>query len=288
MTTGTERAFVNNWLGRLALSNILVFVLVLAALLSGVATYAVMTGQSTLAAPCTVAKLLTVNLVLLGLLCGVIGWRVVVLMRARAQGLAGARLHLKLVLTFSFLAFTPAVIVSGLSALFFFSAVQTWFSDSVSGAVKESREVAESALEAHQRTILADILTIASTLDREVGRIGGSEERLEQVLNGELRSRELTDAIIFDGSNRILGRSNFGFSMGFETVRDVDLDRARQGDIVVMADEDNARVRALVRLDRYYDTYLLISRLTNPEILAHLQKAEEASSEYAAFASRRI
>lgn len=288
-STDPQRAFTSNWLGRLALSNALAFSLVAIALLSGIATYAVMAQLSPLTAdPDTVFTLLASNLVLLGLLCIVIGWRVIVLLRARARGMAGARLHLKLVLTFSFLAVTPAVVVSGLSALFFFAGVQTWFSESVSSAVQESTAVAEAALEAHQRTIIAEILTIASAINREVGWVGDNENRLEQILNTEMQTRDLTDAIIFDGSNRIIAKTTYGFGLKFETIRDVDLERARKGDIVVMADESNARVRALIRLDRYVDTYLLVSRLTSLDILAHVQKAEQASSEYAAFAARRV
>ncbi len=289
MSDSSQRAFAGTWIGRLALSNTLALLLVLSALMAGVGTYAVMTQQSPLAAaPDTVAALFTLNLSLLGLLCALIGWRVIVLLRARARGMAGARLHLKLVLTFSFLAVTPAVVVSGLSALFFFAGVQTWFSDSVSSAVVESKEVAEAALDAYQRTITADVLTIANTLNREVGWVGEDENRLEQVLNTEMQTRDLTDAIVFDGSNRIIARSRFGFGLKFETIRDVDLDRARNGDIVVMADDSNARVRALVRLDRYLDTYLMVSRLTSLEMLGHLQRAEQASDAYGAFATKRV
>lgn len=284
-----DRAFAASWLGRIGLSNALAFALAIGAVLAGVATYFVITKQLPLAAnPDNVALFIMADLVLLALLCVVVAWRIIVMMRARRQGRAGARLHFKLVLTFSLLAVTPAVIVTGLSAVFLFAGVQTWFSSSVSSAVHESREVAESAIDAHQRTIIADILTIASTLNREVAYIGDNEERLEEVLGNELRQREFTDALVFDGTGRVLGRSNLGLSLGFATVRDVDLDRARGGDIVMMQDGGDGRVRALLRLDRYVDAYLLVSRLTDPTMLAHLQRAEDASAQYEAFDAKRV
>jgi two-component system nitrogen regulation sensor histidine kinase NtrY len=283
------RAFAASWLGRVGLSNALALTLAALALLAGSATYAVLSESSPLAAdPETVATLIAADLTLLALLAVVVSWRIVVLLRARAQGLAGARLHLKLVLTFSLLAVFPAVIVAGLSAVFFFAGVQTWFSSSVSAAVKESRAVAEAAMEAHQRTIIAEVLTIGATLNREVGWIGSNENRLEEVLNSELRTRELVDALVFDGSGRVLARSSFGFSLGFEAVRDVDLERARGGDIVVMSDDGQSRVRALVRLDRYVDAYLMVSRLTDPALLGHVQRSQEAAQTYTAYEERRV
>jgi len=283
------RAFAASWLGRLALSNALALSLTVLSGLAGIATYLVLTEQSPLAAdPETVAALISADLVFLGLLTAVVGWRVIVLLRARAQGRAGARLHLKLVLTFSLLAVFPAVIVAGLSAVFFFAGIQPWFSTSVSQAVGESRSVAQAALEAHQRTIIAEALTLASTINREVSWIGEDTGRLESILNTEMRTRNLTDALIFDGSGKVLARSDLGFSLGFETIRDVDLSRARDGDIVMMSDEANTRVRALLRLDRYLDAFLLVSRLTDAQILGHLQRADEASSTYAAYESRRV
>lgn len=283
------RAFAASWLGRVGLSNALALTLAALAVLAGVATYVVLSEKSPLAAdPDLVASLIAADLTLLALLAVVVGWRIIVLMRARAQGLAGARLHLKLVLTFSLLAVMPAVIVAGLSAVFFFAGVQTWFSTPVSAAVRESRAVAEAAMEAHQRTIITEVLTIGSALNREVGWIGDDETRLEQVLSNELRSRELIDALVFDGSGRVLARSSFGFSLGFEAIRDVDLDRARSGDIVVMSDDGQSRVRALVRLDRYVDAYLLVSRLTDPALLGHVQRSQEAAQTYTAYEDRRV
>lgn len=285
-----HRAFTPGWIGRLALSNFLAGALATLSALAGAATYAVLTQNSPLgAAPETVSTLVAVDLVLLGLLALVVVWRIVVLLRARAQGRAGARLHVKLVIMFSLLAVMPSVLVAGLSAIFFFAGVQTWFSSSVSGAVRESAQVAASAVEAHQRTILGDALAVANALNREVGWVGDDETRLDKVLNDEVHTRGLTDALVFDSATgRVLARSDLGFSVGFETVRDVDLEQARKGDVVMIADENNTNVRALLRLDRYLDSYLMVSRLTDTQLLAHLHAAEQASSEYAAFEVRRV
>jgi two-component system nitrogen regulation sensor histidine kinase NtrY len=278
----TNRAFVASAFGRFMLSG---KVGLLLAVLTGVAAFVTYSSFSRPISPEHMSYLLTFDLALLGMLCLVVGWHVVVLLRARKRGMAGAKLHLKLVMAFIFLAVTPALVVAGAGGYLFFAGIQTWFSESVSGAVRESREVADAALEAYQSTIVGDALSVAGQLNRISS---ADEDELVSVLNNTLLNRGLSDAFIFDANSRIVARSTLGFSIGFETIRDVDLERARVGDVVVMSSEDNARARALVRLDRYNDNYLLISRLTDPKILGHRQMAEDASARYTAFETRRL
>ncbi len=279
----SHRAFARTWLGRLALSSTTGFLL---AVLTGAAALATYSAFSRPISPDLMSLLLSIDLGLLASLCIVVGWHVVILLRARARGLAGSRLHLKLVMSFVLLAATPALVVAGAGGYLFFAGVQTWFSSTVSSAVLESVEVADAAVDAYQRTIVADALTLASQINR-LPNVTDDEAALNHTLNTALLNRGLSDALIFDGSSRIIARSSLGFSIGFETIRDVDMDGARSGDVVVMSDEGDARARALVRLDGVRESYLLISRLTDPKIVAHRDKANDAATRYAAYEAHR-
>ena len=277
------------WIGRIGLSNALAFGLTAVGVIAGVVTYLVLSRSSPLLADQdAVRALLTFDLVLAGALALVVGWRVLALIRARRSGAAGARLQLKLVLTFTLLAVAPAVVVAGLSGMFFFVSVQVWFGETVSGAVKESSAVAQAALEVSQRTIIGDSLAVANAVNREVGWVDASDGRIDALLTSEIRDRQLVDALIFDSSGKVLARSELGFSIGFDTVRDVDLQRAQAGDVVMMVDQNDNRVRALLRLDRYMDAFLLVSRIPDATLQRHLERSEEASAEYSMFETRRL
>ena len=277
------------WLSRIFTSNTLAFTLAAVSIVAGIITYLALTQYSLLSAdPATVSGLLALDLILLASLAAVISGRVLSLIKAQRQGMAGAKLQLKLVLTFTMLAVAPAVAVAGLSALFFFGGVQAWFDDTVSAAVSESKEVAEAALEANKRTILGDALALANVIEPEVRWGSVDEVRVEQLLLRESLTRNLTQAIIFGKDGRVLARSDLGLSLKFDTILDIDYDRAKAGEVVLISDSTDDRVQALLQLLPESEIYLLIGRQVDAVILGHMAKAERASNQYASYEQRRI
>ena len=99
--------------------------------------------------------------------------------------------------------------------------------------------------------------------------------------------RGLSEALIFDRSGRTLARSNLTFTLQFEQISDNLLEQARQGDVVLLTNEADDRVRALIQLDRFVDTYLLIGRLVEPQVIGHMVRSQGAVAEYQQLESRR-
>ena len=100
------------WLRRPHLARLLALVLTIAATLSGLATYVVLSGSLSLDAdPKLVLGLLYLDLILLLLLGVVVFRRLAHLILARWKGSAGSRLHARLVALFSVVAVTPAIVV---------------------------------------------------------------------------------------------------------------------------------------------------------------------------------
>jgi two-component system nitrogen regulation sensor histidine kinase NtrY len=117
------------WASRSGLANKLALVLTVAAVASGLATYAALTESPPFGHdPDTVFLLLNIDLVILLLLAGLIARRLVGLWVEGRRGRAGSRLHIRLVALFSALAVFPAIIVAAFSAAFFYFGVQAWFS----------------------------------------------------------------------------------------------------------------------------------------------------------------
>src|SRR3954464_479061 len=96
-----------NLVSRLALSRRVAVLLSAAALISCIATYSVLTHRSTDID--TVYWLLNLDLVLLLMMGTVISRQIVRLWSERKQGIAGARLHVRLVFVFGVLAAVPAI-----------------------------------------------------------------------------------------------------------------------------------------------------------------------------------
>ena len=108
----------------------LAFAVVLAALISGVVTVFSWTGAADFGPdPNTVIVLLYLDSVLLLLLGAIVVRQLMRVWAERRRGLAGSGLHVRIVILFSLVAVTPAILVAVFSALFLNFGIQAWFSE---------------------------------------------------------------------------------------------------------------------------------------------------------------
>src|SRR5206468_6173378 len=70
------------------------------------------------------------------------------------------------------------------------------------------------------------------------------------------------------------------FALGFEDVSQDALRRANQGEVVIMTNDQDERVRALVRLDEFSDLYLYVGRFIESRVLAHRDETQLAAAQY--------
>ncbi len=252
-----------------------------AALASGIATYLALTGAPPFGpGPGRVLILLNLDLVLLLALAALVGKRLVEVWAERKRGLAGSRLQVRLVGLFSLIAVLPTIIVALFSYLFFSFGVESWFSDKVRTAISESVAVADAYVKEHQQAIRADALAMASDLDREASKLLLNPQLLAPMLTAQAAGRGLTEAAVLDRNGSMLARTGLAFALGFEDVSKDALRRARQGEVVIMRDDKEERVRALVRLNEYSDLYLYVGRFIESRVLAHRDQTHLAAAQY--------
>lgn len=267
--------FKKGWSGRLAL------ILILAITASGFATYAALSETPPFGNdPNTVIWLLNLDLVFMILLTGLIARRFAKLLSGRKRGLAGSRLHIRLVVIFSIMAAAPAVIMAIFSTFFFHFGVQAWFSDRVRTAVDLAQLVAEAYLEEHQQVIKADILAMANDLDRQSALYYEDKEKFEGYLETQSFMRNLSEVMMFEGDGKVVARTSMTFTLAFEDLPLLMLDQARDGEVVVMTGKYEDRVRALVKLNNFADTYLFVGRMVDPTVLSQIDKTRDAASAY--------
>ncbi len=275
--SGLRRGFsIRSWSTRLS------FLLIAAAIISGFATYAALTETPPFGDnPNTVIWLLNIDLVILLFLVTLIARRVISIWSGRKQNIAGSHLHVRLVLIFSIMAAVPAIIMAVFSAFFFHFGVQTWFSQNVRTAIFESQAVAEAYLEEHKQVIKADILAMANDIDRQAMVMLDSQAAYEKALDTQSLFRNLSEAMIFDKSGKILARSGLTFTLTFENVPDYLLDQAQDGEVVILTNDNDDRVRALVRLNSGNNNYLFVGRRIDSAVLSHVTSTRDATARYA-------
>ena len=272
-TLGTRSA-------RRRLSRFFAFSLAIAAAAAGIATYAVFTQSSLGPNAPSILFLLNIDLVILLLLGFVVIHRIVKIWSARRRGSAGSQLHVRLAQLFGLISVAPAIIVALFSALFFNFGLESWFSDTVRTALKESEAVAGAYLEEHKRNIVSDGLRMARDLDNQAFSLQYDQSRLINAVNVLASVRQLTEAIVFTGRGDVIARSGLTGALEFEPVPRNAFKKAASGEVAVLTSGNEDRVRALIRLSSFVDSYLYVGRYVDPVVLGHSERTKGAVAQF--------
>lgn len=280
----TPLSRLRSTLDRLLLSRRVALILAAIAVISGTATFGLLTGTSTGTGTPDAQKvvaLLLVDLVVLLLLGVIIAQRVVSVWAQRRRGMAGSALHVRLVVLFSLLTVTPAILVAVFATLFLNFGIDSWFSSRVRTAVDASQAVANAYLEEHIHNIRSDALSMANTLNRDAARLSISPNIMARTLTSQARVRGLSEAVMMGANGEILARSDYSIlSPDMTNISADTVSRTDAGEIVILAAPNSDRVRALVKLDRFVGAYLLVGRFVDIQVLSNMERVREASQSY--------
>lgn len=260
-----------------------------AAIISGIATYAALSQRAGPVdiATGTVRVLLLLNVILLLTMAALIARRVTRLWMARRKGIAGSRLHGRIVGFFSLIAVGPPILMAIFSALFLDLGLQAWFSEKVRNTINESQAVAEAYVQEHRRVIAADIRAMANDLNRQALTVEQNHNLLQLLVEDQVAKRALSEAIVFDSDGNLLAHASMNLELAPDRIPLLVMERLQEGELVIISETDDDRVRALVRLDGFFDAFLYVSRFVDATVLSHVESARAAVQEYESLEGER-
>jgi len=273
-----------SWPRRVAdilLGKVVTLVLAAVALALGIFTFVILSGGAPVPRrPNVVYGCILANAVVLLLLGAVLAGRLTRVWTERRRGSAGSRLHVRLVLLFSVVAVTPAIVVAIFATAFFNLGIQSWFNDRVRTALNEGLEASRGYLEEHRNNIRADALGMANDLARAGPLLANNPTLFVQILDTQTALRGLTEAVIYEPySKKIFLSAGYMPGDGLE-LPDVDMTGGMQKGEPVVLPDDGDQVRAVIALDSSPQLLLLIGRPIDPAILGHMARTEDAVAEY--------
>lgn len=276
------------WLRRTGLMRKLAFILVASSVLSGLATFIAMTNSGPDSSnPSLVLNLLYLDAVLLLLLGAMIIKRIVNLRAAHSKGIAGSKLHTRLVVLFSLLAVTPAILVAIFAGLYLNLGMQAWFNERVSTALSASQTVATAYRDEHVRSIQIDALGLANGLNRNAAYLSRSRYALERELSKLAFEQNLAEAAVLDSQGRVIARTALTLSLTFDKIPTEIFETANKNEVVVTFEPQNDRARAVIKLERFIDAYLFIGRFIPPEVSGSIDRVETAYKQYSELEKQR-
>ncbi|MDN7351409.1 sensor histidine kinase NtrY-like [Acetobacter senegalensis] len=280
-----------HWLLRSLERKSVALTLAALALCLGFATFVALSGGMSFGHYAIIEPLiLLVNSLVLGLLLLALAMRVGPMLAEHRKGLAGARLHVRLVTLFGIVAVAPTLVVGAFATLFFHYGIQIWFADRVNTALTEALEASRGYLTEHNANIRTDAFSMANYITSAENELAASgmnllqdPDALGQMLDSQATMRGLTEALVYDPiTNKVVAAGGLMSRTGY--MQDLPPPAAtlmaRTNDVAILDSPDERRVRAVVELSQTPALMLVITRLVDPTILEHMHRTEKVVADY--------
>ncbi len=259
------------------------FGLVALGIVSGLATFAILTGLSPIKpTPQVSTALLAFNaLVLLAMTIMVMG-QVIFLYYEQRKGTAGAGLHLRFVALFSLIAITPAIVVAAFASVTLNRGLDAWFSQRTQAIVDGAVNVAESYVKDHAEATRNDVAAIAADISQQKQLFDTDRQSFVRRMARHAAIRGLPALFIFSAAQkRVDTNVTANNSIQFTAPQKLWLEKAAKGELVIVPPGQGGNiVRALFKLQGFDDEYLYIYKPINGTVIDQLLATQAAKNEY--------
>jgi two-component system nitrogen regulation sensor histidine kinase NtrY len=256
-------------------------VIVVLALISGLATYLILTGLTPVVPRNEVVLgVLFTNVVLVIAMIAVLTVQGVGLWRAWRKKVAGARLHARIVALFSLITALPALFLAIAATDTFSRSLDNWFSRQTRAIVLNSLDVANAYLEEHGQVIRTDIVNMAKDLDDAAPTVMGNERKLRDLVFAHAGLRDLSVAYVIDAKGQVKVAALEDKRIPYVPPPPALFQAADDGHVPLLMPIDSFRVAALTKLKAYPGWYLYVARAVNPKVVNYLRRTEAGVAEY--------
>jgi len=235
-----------------------------------------------------VVSLLLANAATVLLLLGVIVREVWQVVQARRTGRAAARLHVRIVGLFSIIAAAPAILVAIVASVTLDRGLDRLFSTRTRAAIENSLIVAEAYLRDHAQIVRSDIMVMAFDIARTKPLFDQEPDKLPQFLTFQASVRGLASAMVIDKDLKVIARADVKVNQTFAIPPREALPHISATEPQIVLLPDTNYVAAVVKLDKYDDRWLYVTRLLDPRVVPQLQATRASVTEYAAIEARRV
>ncbi|MQT11225.1 sensor histidine kinase NtrY-like [Segnochrobactrum spirostomi] len=263
-------------------------VLVLLALVTVTGTFMVLTGLTPIAPTAeVVSTVLAVNGVIVLGLVGVIALEVRKVVIARYSGQAGARLHVRTVALFSFIAAMPAILVAVLASITLDRGLDRWFEQRTRTIVDNAVAVANAYVQEHARVLRGDAIAMATDIDRARQIYDYDPARFDTFMETQVSLRQIPAAYLLHRDGTVVTRTILDLNEKLALPPIAAFAKADAGDPIIIAPGETNQVGVVMKLRAYDDMYLYVTRAMDPRVTDYLRLARDAALEYKALADSR-
>ena len=181
----------------------------------------------------------------------------------------GSRTSLRYISLFTLFTFIPSFFIAAFSLFIFNYGLQNFFNEKITKAVNNSYDVAKSYLEQNKKTVVADVFLMSVGLNRASSLFYSSPEQFKNIARSEKILRRVDSIYLIDSSLNIIFSD--ADSKNFFKPDEKEFNQALDGLPIFIENEIESKTSAMIKLNSLIDTYLYISRNTDPEIIKYLK-----------------
>ncbi|WP_164470468.1 MULTISPECIES: sensor histidine kinase NtrY-like [unclassified Aureimonas] len=259
------------------------------ALVTGAVSFVVLMGLTPINPTETVVTVASiVNGAFVLLLCGLIFLEVLRMARARRQGKAASRLHVRIVVLFAIVAALPALLVAVVAGITLDLGLDRWFEIRTRAIVDSSVSVARAYVNENARNLQGSTSSMAYDLDSQRRLYDLDRTGFEQLVTEQARGRSLLGAQLLRMDGSPIMRADISTDKPLPAPPQDALDQAKAGNLVFIPPGITNLVGAIVKLRTLGDIYLYTVRVVDPEVISALRLMEERTAEYRSLQNNRI
>jgi two-component system, NtrC family, nitrogen regulation sensor histidine kinase NtrY len=266
------------------------FGLVVLGIISGLSTFAILTGLTPIVPTYEVSRtLLFVSAALILFMAAMILGQLFFLLKERHKGTPGAGLHIRLVSLFSLIAVVPAIVVAVFAFATLNRGLDTWFSQRTQAIVNSAVTVAEEYIKNTAEATRADVANISADLNQQKPLFDTDRAAFVRRVARHAALRGLAGAFVFDQSQRRIDVNvTANDKVKFLAPSPEMIAHADKGDLVLIPPGEGGNlVRALIKLQSFPTHYFYVYRIISPTVVEQLTKTREAKAEYDSLVKQR-
>ena len=204
--------------------------------------------------------------------------------KTKKIGTSTSSRYISLFILFTFI---PSFLIAVFSLFIFNYGLQNFFNSKITNAVNNSNIVAKNYLEQNKKSVESDVFLMSVGLNRASPLFYSYPERFKNIARSEKLLRRVDDIFLIDSSANIIFSVTDDIK-NFIKPNEEEINKALEGFTVLISNNLDNKTSAMIKLNTLIDTYLFISRNTDPEIIKYLKETEQAVNFYYSVENKQL
>jgi two-component system nitrogen regulation sensor histidine kinase NtrY len=182
-------------------------------------------------------------------------------------------------------AITPTILIAIIATLYYYIGIEGLFDEKIKGSLSETVKIAQLYADEHKNNIKTEVLDIARDIDRNYYALAADRKLFDAFLEKQAKVRNMSEAVIFSKRLGIIARTRLSLSLSLSLSFELPPERLlheadSSGSVVVLGSSDNDRVRAMIKIDNFPDTYLIVGRRVDKNIMDYMESTQKSATYY--------